>query len=59
MVLNPLIMTSYVSITKQGSITRYGVYEDFLAQISKTEGGLDNFSLAYRQFGAQVNMISS
>merc|ERR1740128_1400137 len=23
---------------------RYGVYEDFLAQISKTEGGLDNFS---------------
>ena len=34
------------------------MYEDFLAQISKTEGGLDNFSLAYKQFGAQVNRIS-
>jgi len=38
---------------------RYGVYEDFLAQISKTEGGLDNFSLAYRQFGAQVKADGS
>jgi len=33
---------------------RYGNFEDFLVQMKKTEGGLDKFSQAYKQFGAQV-----
>ncbi|XP_023323233.1 1,4-alpha-glucan-branching enzyme [Eurytemora carolleeae] len=37
---------------------RYGNFEDFLTQIEKVEGGLDNFSSGYKQFGPQINIPS-
>lgn len=36
------------------TFSRYGNFEDFLTQIEKVEGGLDNFSSGYKQFGPQV-----
>lgn len=33
---------------------RYGNFEDFLERLEKVEGGLENFSLGYKQFGPQV-----
>ena len=33
---------------------RYGNYEDFLAEMDKTEGGIEQFSQGYKMFGPQV-----
>jgi len=33
---------------------RYGNYEDFLAEMDKTEGGIEKFSQGYKTFGPQV-----
>ena len=35
---------------------RYGNYEDFLVQMTKTEGGIEKFSQGYKIFGPQVNL---
>merc|ERR1719436_260401 len=33
---------------------RYGNYQDFLRAMERTEGGIEEFSLGYTTFGAQV-----
>jgi hypothetical protein len=46
----------FLKFTIFSCFCRYGNFEDFLAQIQKTEGGLEKFAEGYKQFGPQVGI---